>query len=184
MTITDDLAQLINQGLSNQAIARQLHIATKTVRAARQHLGIAPSQHGHPQGLTLEQTWRQRTRPVDGGHMAWTGQHNSHGVPVLKHRGQRLSAYRIAFSIRTGRDPQGVVRPACGMQGCVAPHCMDDNATRQHNRQAMRDILRMPPRPNQCRRGHDQAVHGRLRGSNVHYCAACERQAAREGRAA
>lgn len=182
MTPRPDIAALIHEGLSNTTIARRLHVATKTVRATRECLGLPPSRHGYSQGLTLEETWRARARAVDGGHLEWTGQRNSHGVPVLKHGGRRLSAYRIAFRIRAGRDPEGVVWPACGMPGCVAPDHLDDNAIRQRDRQAMRAVLGMGPRPERCPEGHDQAAHGRLKGDSRHYCAACDRAYAADRR--
>lgn len=174
MNVRPDIEALIREGHSNAAIARQLHVATKTVRATRTALDLPPSQHGHPHGLTLEQTWQARTQPVDGGHLEWDGQHNSHGVPILNWHGKRHSAYRIAYRIRTGREPVGKVKPSCEHPGCVAPEHVDDDATRQRDRAAMRAVLGMPPRPTRCPHGHDQAVHGRLKGNNVHYCTACD----------
>lgn len=177
MNVRPDIEALIREGHSNAAIAKRLHVATRTVRAARTALDLPPSQHGYAHGLSLEETWRARTRPVGGGHLEWAGQRNSHGVPVLNWHGKRHSAYRIAYRIRTGREPDGIVRPACDHPGCVAPRCMDDTRDRQTVRNAMRLLHGMPPPPATCRRGHDQTVHGRLRAADhIHYCAACDNE--------
>lgn len=175
MRIRPDVEALVRAGLSNAAAARQLRVSTETVRATRRALGLPPSRHGYRGGLSLEEAWAARTRPVDGGHLEWTGHRNDHGVPKLHHAGRKHSAYKIAFRIRTGRDPEGRAHPSCGHPGCVAPAHIDDTAIRQRDRAAMRAVLRMPPRPVVCRHGHDQAVHGRIRAdNNRHYCAACD----------
>lgn len=177
MRIRDDIARLLHEGHSNTAIARQLHVDRTTVRRTRTAIGLPPSNHGYPQGLSLEDTWQTRTQPVDGGHLQWTGAHNACGVPGLTYHGTWHSARAIAFTLRTGRDPVGYVKAECDHPDCVAPGCVDDEQGRQRTRAAMRAVLGMPPRPTTCPAGHDQTVHGRLDSRSVHYCAACNHTA-------
>ena len=170
-----DIIKLIHVGLSNGAIARQTGVTPKTVRDTRQKLGLPPSTHGYPPGLTLEQTWQARTQPTDDGHLRWTGSHNSSGVPGFQYHGRWHSARAVAFRLRTGRDPVGYCKAGCGQPWCVAPEHVDDEQNRQHIRAAMRALLGMPTPPQTCPAGHDQAVHGRIDANHKHYCGAGNR---------
>lgn len=69
---------------------------------------------------SLEEAFRLRTEPVDGGHLRWTGYVNRYDLPCLRHDYQEMTAYRVAFRLRTGREPVGYVRPDCELPGCVA----------------------------------------------------------------
>jgi hypothetical protein len=116
---------------------------------------------------TIEEKWRTRTVPVDGGHLAWTG------CPDLRWQGRTFKAGRIAFRIRTGREPVGYVRPDCGMPGCVEPTHVDDEPGRQRTRQQLRAVRGMGERPGRCAQDHNQDVHGRLDQYGKAYCNAC-----------
>jgi len=68
---------------------------------------------------TLQSLWAERTL-AGGGHMAWTG-----SVPV-SFQGRVYTPARIGFELDRGRVPVGMVRPTCGVGGCVLPaHLMD-----------------------------------------------------------
>jgi hypothetical protein len=72
---------------------------------------------------TLRDLWNQRTELVDG-HMRWTA-----STPV-SFRGHSTTPQRIAFRLDRGREPEGIVRPTCGVKGCVLPAHLADQAER------------------------------------------------------
>lgn len=136
MNIRADVAELLHAGHPNIAIARQLHIDHRTVSEARRHLGMPKAARGRRAAATPEDLFWRRTQPTDDGHLLWTGHRNNNGVPCLRHGGRGLSAYRIAFRIKHGRDPIGHVKSGCGVEGCVHPRCVEDRPTREANRRA------------------------------------------------
>lgn len=130
MKLRQDVVDLLRAGLSDRAIARQLHVdATKVVAATRAALGLPRTPSG-PRPQTLEEAFRARTEEVPGGHLRWTGC-VSGGTPQVRHDGKLHTAHRIAFTIRTGRAPVGNALPACDMEGCVAPAHVDDRLGRE-----------------------------------------------------
>ncbi|WNI19138.1 helix-turn-helix domain-containing protein [Actinacidiphila sp. ITFR-21] len=116
---------------------------------------------------TIEEKWRARTVPVDGGHLMWTG------APDMRWQGGRHKASHVAFTIRTGRQPVGYVRPDCGMRGCVLPEHVDDQPGRQRTRAQLRTLRGLGDRPALCAQGHHQDVHGRLDQYGKAYCNVC-----------
>ncbi|MFF9205112.1 hypothetical protein ACF1AE_25490 [Streptomyces sp. NPDC014986] len=134
MNIRADIAELLHAGHSDRAIARQLHVDAKTVSAARAALALPKAKSGYKAAATPEDLFWRRVKPLDDGHMEWAGSRNSSGLPSLRHGGRNLSAYRIAYRIATGREPEGHVKPGCGRAGCVAPACQTDRATRAEDR--------------------------------------------------
>jgi hypothetical protein len=166
-----------NPNLSNAAIARQLRADRHLVGDIRRALGLprAPLQP-----LTLEEKWEKYTRPVDGGHLEWTGERQrTSGTPVMRYREQIHTAARIAFRIRYGRDPQGHTFADCGMRHCVAPDHVQDEPGRIRLREQLRYLTGKKARPGKCRHGHDQAVHGRYETDGRSYCEACKASAKR-----
>ncbi|MER5641885.1 hypothetical protein ABT095_33730 [Kitasatospora sp. NPDC002227] len=163
--------ELLEAGLSNSAIARQLHMDKRDVAQLRSEMGL-PNIPAQP--LTVEQKWRERTAPLPGGHLEWTGERaTGSGTPVLRHSGQAYTAARIAYRIQHGTDPVGHAAPGCGRQHCVAPEHIDDTARRQRDRAALRIVLGSPDRPTHCRHGHDQAEHGQFLPDGRAYCTRC-----------
>jgi hypothetical protein len=74
---------------------------------------------------SLEEAFYQRTKPIDGGHMVWTGARD--GATPMVYLGQvKHSARVVAFWLRTGFEPIGYVRPECDLPGCVAPAHVED----------------------------------------------------------
>lgn len=116
---------------------------------------------------TLEAKWQARTVPAAGGHLLWTG------CSYLRIRGVMYKPARIAFALRTGREPVGYVLPECGLHGCVAPAHVEDQPGRQRIRAALRAVNGMAARPAVCGHGHDQAVHGRYATNGRAYCNTC-----------
>lgn len=78
---------------------------------------------------TLRELWEQRTELADG-HMRWTA-----STPV-SFRGHSTTPQRIGFRLDRGYEPVGVVRPTCGVRGCVLPAHLADQAERDALRQA------------------------------------------------
>ena len=130
---------------------------------------------------TLEAAWAARARETDSGHMEWTGERGtSAGTPVMRYREQAYTARAIAFRLRTGRDPIGYVTAECGHNGCVAPAHVEDTPGRARVREQYRYLTGITRRAATCRRGHDQAIHGRYDNRGHAYCNTCitERRAA------
>ena len=59
-------------------------------------------------------------------------------LPMLFHGAQRIPAPRIAFALHHGRDPEGRITRACGVDGCVAGPCLLDQPMRQARQRADR----------------------------------------------
>lgn len=141
MNATDDeITALLRRGqLSNSGIARTLRVDKHRVGRIRRELGLPNVQ---PQPLTLEQKWRSKTRPVEGGHLAWTGEHGSTSrTPVLRYKDQCHTAAAIAFRLRTGRAPEGYAYSECGYFHCVSPDHVDDEPGRQLTREQLRYLV-------------------------------------------
>lgn len=169
----EQITGLIGQGRSTEAIARELGCDKGRVRGIRQDLGVPNAVR---QLLTLEEKWRARTRPVDGGHLEWVGEHvGKGGTPVMRYREKSFTAAAIAFRIRHGRAPQGYAIADCGHQHCVAPEHVLDGPGRTRTREQLRYLSGGRQRPARCRRGHDQGVHGTLSADGrSSYCKACK----------
>jgi hypothetical protein len=168
----EDITAALRAGLSNSAVSRRLRCDKKRVQALRAELGL-PVTPAQP--LTLVEKWTARTREVEGGHLEWTGQRQRpSGTPVMVYSGRTYTAARIAYRIRTGRDPEGYAMPTCAMAHCVAPDHQDDEADRARVREQLRYLTGGRPRPPRCRHGHDQAKHGRYGPGGVAYCEACK----------
>lgn len=130
MKIRVDVADMIRAGATTTAIKAVLHVGHGTVANARKALGVpAPTLCGRPL-LPIPDLFHARTEPVDGGHLRWTG-YVSKGVPTLGRRGRPYSAYRIAFTLKHGREPIGLVRSSCDYPRCVAPDHVQDQPMRQ-----------------------------------------------------
>lgn len=177
MKVRADIAALLRDGLTDRAIARQLGCDRGTVARARERLSIGPAAQPRPANrsqLTLEEKWRTLTRPADGGHLEWTGRIAANGTPVFKHHEKDHSAFRVAFTVRTGREPVGYAKPACDRPLCVEPSHVDDTATRNRDRAALAAITgRWHRQETHCRRGHAYAEHGRHLPDGSRYCNAC-----------
>ncbi|MFI8104738.1 hypothetical protein [Streptomyces sp. NPDC086023] len=136
MQIRADVAELLRAGLADHVIAKQLHTDHKKVAAARAALRLPKVKSGVKPAASIEALFHSRTEPAEDGHLRWTGYIDPRGTPVLRYAGRIRSAYRVAFTIRTGREPVGYVRPACGMSQCVAPDHVDDRPAREKNKAA------------------------------------------------
>jgi hypothetical protein len=171
----EQITAALQAGHSIYRITRDLRVDRVRIRAIRDELGMAvyvkPKETS-----TIEDKWRLYAKPVDGGHMEWTGERGmSSGTPLVSFKERHRSAAAVAFRIRTGRAPQGQAIADCGMKHCVAPDHVEDQPGRQRNREQLRYLQGSRQRPKQCVRGHDQAVHGRIATDGRSYCETCKR---------
>lgn len=146
MTVRPDVAELLRAGYGDRTIARRLAVTIPSVTAARTELGLPKARGGTKAADSVEDLFWRRVKPVDGGHFEWAGNRSSRGTPVIHWNRHNLSAYRIAFRIRHGRDPEGYGHTTCDYDGCVAPDHVADSATTP-------------------RRGHHRSGGGRPNGS-------------------
>lgn len=137
MTATDaQITDLLHAGMSDRQIGIQLHTDPKRISRLRTGLGLPRAKSGVRPAASVEDLFRARTTPLPEAHLEWKGHVNNTGTPALRWQGRLLSAYRIAFRIRTGREPVGYAGPGCGMDQCVAPDHIDDQPARTRNRTA------------------------------------------------
>jgi hypothetical protein len=135
----------------------------------------------HP---TVEAKWWANTRRA-GRHLVWTGPLSGRGCPVLDYKGRRYQAARIAYRMRTGREPIGLTQRTCRTLLCVNPACIDDGHDRALLRTQLRALDGLPsPTTGTCDRGHDKAIHWRIRPNGKTYCNACAVNRKRERRGA
>ncbi|MET8399605.1 hypothetical protein [Streptomyces sp900116325] len=142
-TTRSRLIGLLEQGATDRAIAAELGLDKNTPARYRHQLSIGRPILPPPPSrttITIEQAWQANVRPLDGGHMQWTGRLNNAGVPTFSYRARPTSARVIAFRIRTGRDPVGYVKPECDAPGCVAPRCVDDRPGRENTARLLAEL--------------------------------------------
>lgn len=135
--------QLLREGLSNKVIARRVDCHHATVGRIRKALGLPNCKPGRKTYPSLAEAFRGRTEWVaDGGHLRWTGGFHEEGMPTFMHAGEKFSAYRIAFKLRTRRNPIGQAKPGCDFANCVEPTHVRDQRERDRDRDAYKAIFR------------------------------------------
>ncbi|MGA6223512.1 hypothetical protein ACPESV_24645 [Streptomyces umbrinus] len=165
-----DIIAMLQEGHSNLRISRELRCDKTRVRRIRDELNL-PAYVSAEQTRTLEEKWATHTRPVDGGHLEWTGERvNTAGTPVMRYKEESYSPAAVAFTIHHGREPKGYAIADCGLKHCVAPgHILDEAGRLQARRQ-----LRASDQPSHCPYGHDQAEHGKFETDGRAYCGRCK----------
>lgn len=136
--IRGDVRELVLAGHTNAEIARRLGVDPSTPARARTVLGLPQPRPGKRAAASPEDLFWRRVRVRRDGHMEWTGYRDKTGVSGLRHGGRIHTAYRVAFRIAHGREPEGHVRPGCDRDGCVAPACQTDRVTRAEARKVDR----------------------------------------------
>lgn len=136
-----EIERLLREGRPDRAIAHQVGVHHVTVSKIHKALGLPRHPSGRKSYPTLAEAFHAHTEPVNGGHLRWTGNRAAGGTPRVMHAGHTYSAYRIAFLLRTGREPVGKALPGCDFDGCVAPVCMTDQRQRERDRAAYTGIF-------------------------------------------
>jgi DNA-binding CsgD family transcriptional regulator len=131
------LLELLQSGsMTETAIAAKLGISRPTVHKIRAEYGLpAPLRGSTPKHASVEDAYRAHAIPTTDGHTRWTGSWQN-VTPIVQHRHSTRSAYKIAFRLHHGRDPQGLVKPGCDHSGCVAGAHLTDTAMRRATREA------------------------------------------------
>ena len=123
------ITELLQAGLGERAIHRQLGVRIRAIRAVRRELGLPRPKSG-PKPSTVEDRFWRRAIPTDDGHLLWPGI-TAHGAELRHSDGRTETVHRIAFRIGTGRRPDGLVRTGCDKAGCVHPRHVEDAAMRR-----------------------------------------------------
>ena len=127
MNTRNAIVELLCAGYSDRAIARQVHARTTRVAEIRAVLGLPTHKPGPTRSTSHEDLFWRRAVPTVDGHLLWP---YSTTVVRIGSEGPRQSAYRIAFRLRYRREPVGFVLPGCGMDRCVHPRHVEDQAMR------------------------------------------------------
>lgn len=123
---------LLEEDVSNVALARRYGCSTERVRQVRKAAGIAPYRRGRRgSGETWEQAYAARTSTVENGHMRWLGATTALGTPVLRLGSEAKTVYRVAFEAEYGRAPVGNVQPGCELARCVSGRHLTDRQMRE-----------------------------------------------------
>ncbi|MGW2130425.1 hypothetical protein [Streptomyces coelicoflavus] len=186
-TTVDRLATLYRAGTNDAQAARIVGISKSTAGVWRRRLAIDPApKQPSPllSPLTLAEKWRTFARPVEGGHMEWTGPVRESGTMAFTHHGREYTARAAAFRIRTGRAPAGRVTAECDHPGCVAPACVEDDPGRTRLRAQYADVIGLAAPAAACAEGHPSDRHRRFNRDGTSYCAACHTTAAARRKAA
>lgn len=140
--VRPEVVAMLQDGVSSTRIAQILPVGAKTVAAIREDLGIPKRPAGRPaRHDSVEAAFQARVTPLDGGHARWTGKTGRSGVPLVLYRSTQESGYRVAFRLHYGRAPEGLVRPGCGMPGCVAGWHLEDRVVREGTAAAFEAIF-------------------------------------------
>jgi len=127
--IRADVAELLRAGYGDTTIARRLGVTVSTVKKARSALRLPAARSGNKVAGSVEDLYWRYAQLLDDGHASWSGHRTSKGTPCMRwggRTGHLYSAYRVAFRIHHGREPEGFAIPGCGMPACVAgPHITD-----------------------------------------------------------
>lgn len=79
-----------------------------------------------------EQFEAQSVVTVDG-HREWLGRRTEDGIPLFS---SGVTAYRVAFRLEHGEEPEGNVRVECVLDTCVEPLHLSDRIMRERARGA------------------------------------------------
>jgi len=92
---------------------------------------LAPRrERTRPRPTSLEDVFHAHIEEVGAGHVRWAGP-VMHRTPAVKFDGRTESAFRVAFRLCRGRDPEGLAMPTCGVPLCVAGGHLEDRPMRQ-----------------------------------------------------
>ncbi|MFI1702967.1 hypothetical protein [Streptomyces griseoruber] len=125
-------ALLAEEDISNSAVAAQLGCGWRRVDEVRKRVGLPSYVRGRRAVYrSWEEAFTEQSEPVEGGHRRWTGTREKGGTPVVRHRASIQTAYRVAFRLHHGREPEGNLTRSCKIPGCVAGEHQQDRVMRE-----------------------------------------------------
>lgn len=125
-------ALLAHEDVSNRAVAQKLGISDRRVDEVRKRVGLPSYVRGRRAAYrSWEEALTEQSEPVEGGHRRWTGTREKCGTPVVRHRTSIQTAYRVAFRLHHGREPEGNLTRSCKIPGCVAGEHQQDRVMRE-----------------------------------------------------
>ncbi|MER6632274.1 hypothetical protein ABT301_29340 [Streptomyces sp. NPDC000987] len=126
------LRALLAGDVSNRAVAQKLGIDDRRVDQVRKRAGLPRYMRGRrPTYSSWEEAFTAQSEPVEGGHRRWTGTREKCGTPVVRHQATIQTAYRVAFRLHHGHDPEGHLTRSCDIPGCVAGEHQQDRTMRE-----------------------------------------------------
>lgn len=90
----------------------------RAARYRRQHRGAEEPR-------TLLDQYLRRTEALDDGHVRWTV-----NTTYIVQEGRKYTGAQLAWALATKREPEGLLRAACGRAGCVAAEHLTDEVMR------------------------------------------------------
>ncbi|MGW7435668.1 WhiB family transcriptional regulator [Streptomyces sp. NPDC054849] len=78
-----------------------------------------------PEPPTLLDQYLRRTEALDDGHVRWTV-----NTSYITFEGRQYTGAQLAWAVSTNREPEGILRTACGLGGCVAAEHLTDEVMR------------------------------------------------------
>lgn len=183
--VCDDREQqvrdLILKGEHNSAISRAAGVDRRVVSRIRLDMGLPSRRPPIPKVDKLRRDWR----PAEDGHTGWEGRRYSSGPPAVRYMGRDTPASHVAFELRTGRPPVGIVKAECGQDECLTPAHLSDEIERRKVRMQERALYGLDPAPwARCPKGkHTWDESGRLEPDLTPYCKSCNTERAAEYRA-
>lgn len=172
----DAIALLVRAGWKDSAVATALGVHNRAVTRVRDLIGVA-----HHDNSTSKQDKLERfSQPEAGGHTGWSGRLGTSGAPVIRHLKVQIPASHVAFELRTGRPPVGIVKAECGRGHCLTSAHISDEIERRNVRGQERALYGLEPVPwNTCAKGkHPWAEHGRFQPDLTPYCKGCNTERA------
>ncbi|MFG2993975.1 WhiB family transcriptional regulator [Streptomyces sp. NPDC048257] len=122
----DEVERLLRmRTMSDQQITDATGVGRDSVGTLRRSLDIPPFLD--PKPSTPQQRLALRTVQGPDGHLLWVGS------PSTVVSGRRTKGPRLAFEVKYGRPPEGIVRRTCDTEGCVSH--LTDSVLRRAARQ-------------------------------------------------
>lgn len=172
----DDMAALVRDGWADSAVAAHLGVHNRAVTRVRDIEGIV-----HRSNSTTKEAKLSRFSVDErDGHTGWNGRTANSGVPVIRHLKVQIPASHVAFELRTGRPPVGIVMSECGWDHCLTPAHVSDEIERRNVRGQERALYGLDPVPwDVCSKGlHEWGEHGRFQPDLTPYCKGCNSERA------
>ena len=172
----DAIAEMVKNGWKDRAVAAHLGVHNRAVTRVRDIEGVLH----HNNSTTKEAKLDRFTVAGTDGHTNWTGRLGTSGAPVIRHLKVQIPASHVAFELRTGRPPVGIVKAECGRDHCLTPAHVSDEIERRNVRGQERALYGLEPVPwKTCAKGtHAWAEHGRFQPDLTPYCKGCNTERA------